>query len=64
MRKILDNPEQSIYYDYIQSSLIPDIVQKKPKVLGISIADKRQLEFVYYLISLLKKNTDNIKTGL
>lgn len=64
MKNILDNPTKSIYYDYIQQELIPNIIDKNPKILGISIADKRQLEFVYCLISLLKNKKNNMKIGL
>ena len=64
MKFFLENPEKSIYCDYIQNILIPQILDKNPKVLGTTIADKWQLEFVYCLISLIKQQNIDIKVGL
>lgn len=48
------NPEASVYYDYIISELIPKIIQKQPKVIWCTIADKQQAAFVMVLAWLLK----------
>lgn len=52
---LLQHPEQSVFYDYIEKNLIPDILQYRPKVLGITIGDKRQIPFSFALLWAMKK---------